>query len=104
MTQRKRTLRRAADRGSEKLTRDRERLFTLSEGGSPERPIGVDVPTLVEITAAAQRCPVCEGALDVSSHDAVTIGGRRLRVARVVCRMCKRARPIYFELKASTLS
>ena len=104
MTQRKRTLRRAADRGAEKLTRDLERLFALGQGGSPERPILVSVPTLVELTAAAMRCPVCEGAFDVASHDAEVVAGRRLRVTRVVCRTCKRARSIYFELKESTLS
>ena len=40
---RKRTARRAEERTRSKLARDLERLYTLGPGGSPERPISVEI-------------------------------------------------------------
>lgn len=101
MSSRKRSVRRAADRTSEKLTRDLERLALLSPGGAPERPIVIETAIAIDNRARATPCPVCGGDVDLEDHTAETIQGVRLRLARVRCRLCKRARNIYFEVKGS---
>ena len=59
---RERTLRRESARKAERLARNRERLFLLELGGSPERPIDVDSAAVVEIRARGVPCPRCERA------------------------------------------
>lgn len=98
MAQRKRAVRRAADRAHEKLSRDLSRLWEAGPGGSPDRPIEVVSPSEVEVRAAAIPCPVCQSTLRVEEHAAETIEGRRLRVARVVCSFCRARRAVYFQL------
>jgi hypothetical protein len=93
--------RRALARSGVKLARDLERLWLLQPGGSAERPIDLASASQVEITARAMPCPVCEGALQVEEHAALTVGAARLRVARVVCQGCGARRDIYFRLGAS---
>ena len=102
MSKRKRTLQRADDRAQQKLGRDLEKLALLAAGGSPERALVITSPAEVEVQAGAARCPVCQGELRVEEHTAETIAGARLRVARVVCVVCRRKRAIYFRL-AGTL-
>lgn len=104
MSTRKRSARRAADRTSEKLTRDLERLALLSPGGAPERPIVIETAIAIDNRARATPCPVCGGDVDLEDHTAETLKGVRLRLAHVRCRLCKRARVIYFEVKGSLLS
>jgi hypothetical protein len=104
MTKRKRTLRRAEDRTQDKLARDLDRLATLGPGGSPERAIVVTSPAEVEVQARATPCPICRGELRVEEHTAETLGGARVRVARVACTFCRARRAIYFRLSATLLS
>jgi hypothetical protein len=99
-----RSARRALERSSAKLVRDIERLYTLQRGGSPERPIDLDSASQVETEAQSMPCPLCERALRVEEHAAVTIGAARLRVARVICTGCGVRREIYFRLFGSTPS
>lgn len=101
MSQRKRAVRRAEDRAQQKLTRDLEKLADLAPGGSPARPIVVASPSEIEVRAAAMPCPICQSALRVEEHTAESIGGVRLRVARVVCSFCRAKRAIYFQLQGT---
>ncbi|MFO0757930.1 MAG: hypothetical protein U0359_15645 [Byssovorax sp.] len=104
MTKRKRSQRRADEREQEKLARDVDRLFALSPGGSPERPLRIDSPAEVEVVARGTRCPRCQGELDLKEHAAETIGKARLRVARLACTFCRAPRVLYFELSQSLLN
>ncbi len=104
MSKRKRTLLRAADRAQQKLAGDLEKLALLAPGGSPERALPITSPSEVEVHARATRCPICEGELDVEEHAAATVAGLRVRVARVVCKVCRRRRAIYFTLAGSMLN
>lgn len=100
MTKRKRAERRAQDRLHEKLAKDLDKLAAHAPGGAPERAIEIASPSEVEVRARATPCPICGGELRVEEHAAETIGGHRLRVAKVVCATCRRARSIYFRLAA----
>jgi uncharacterized protein with PIN domain len=104
VVKRRRAQQRAEDREAQKLARDLEKLADLSEGGSPERAIRISSPAEVEVQASATRCPVCQGELRVEEHTAETLAGARVRVARVVCAVCRRKRAIYFRLAGSTLN
>lgn len=90
--------RRAAGRERQKLVRDLERLARLEAGGSPERPLTIDSPAVVEVRAVAKPCPLCEGPLRLDEHAAEEIDGVRLRVASVTCTLCGVRRSIYFHL------
>lgn len=96
-----RASRRATMRSNVKLVRDLERLWLVSPGGSAERPIDLVSASQVETQATSTPCPLCEGALRVEEHAAVTVGASRLRVAHVVCQGCGVPRSIYFRLGAS---
>jgi hypothetical protein len=104
MSKRKRTTRRQADRETERLARDLERIWTLEPGATPERAVAIASPAEVEVHARAVPCPICRGELRVEEHAAEVIGGARLRVARVVCAACRRPRALYYRLPASTLN
>jgi hypothetical protein len=79
--------------------RDLDRLARRAPGGSPERPLEIDTPPLVEVIAGTTPCPLCHGSFRLDEHAAETIDGRRLRVARVTCTSCGIAREIYFRLR-----
>jgi hypothetical protein len=83
------------------LVRDLDRLARLEDGGSPERPIEIDSPAVVDIRAVSKPCPLCEGSLKLDEHAAVELDGERLRVASVTCTQCGAGRSIYFRLRAS---
>jgi hypothetical protein len=104
MSQRRRAVRRAADREQEKLARDLAKLAAASPGGSPERPIVVASPSEVEVHAAGMPCPICQSPVRVEEHAAETIDGARLRVARVLCSFCRARRNVYFQLASARLN
>lgn len=93
-----RLLRRLRAREQEKLVHDLERLARLEPGGSPERPIVIDSPAIVDVRAEGKDCPLCGGSLKLEEHAAETFDGARLRVARVACTTCGVKREIYFRL------
>lgn len=101
---RKRTARRAEERTRGKLARDLERLYKLGPGGSPERPIPVVSPAEVEVQARSTPCPLCEGELKIEEHLAETFAGRRIRMAKGACAVCRTPRVIYFEIAAARLN
>ena len=98
ITERARTARRAAARASDKLARQRERLFELEPGGSAERPIDVESSSVVEPRAAALECPRCQVGFRVEAHRAPSSPGMRLREAEVSCPRCGQRRSIWFRL------
>jgi hypothetical protein len=104
MAKRKRAERREADRAQQKIARDLEKLAALAPGGSPDRAIVIESPAEVEVRARATPCPVCRGELRVEEHTAETVGGARLRVARVACTFCRAKRAIYFQLAGTMLN
>lgn len=101
---RSRTLRREADRTEKKLLEARMTLSRLEPGGSAERPIEVSTASLVEPTARDMPCPACGGSVRVLDHTAETIGGRRLRVAKVDCARCGTCVLRYFTIAEPRLN
>ncbi len=97
-------MRRAEERARSKLSRDLERLFQIGPGGSPERPLAIVSPSEVEVQARSIPCPICDGELKVEEHTAETVGTARLRVAKVVCTVCRAPRAIYFQLAQARLN
>ncbi|HLV66312.1 MAG TPA: hypothetical protein VKY73_10895 [Polyangiaceae bacterium] len=100
---RARTARRELARAEEKLRIQRERLFQLEPGGTPERPIEVETVAVIEVKAASLACPACGGRVRVQSHEAPTIRGVRLREVRVRCTACGRERSLWFRLVPKAL-
>jgi hypothetical protein len=96
---RPRTVRREEARQVLGLARDRERLFRLEAGGTPERPIDVDSASVVDVRASRVPCPRCGGEQAVKEHAAVGgTHGVRLREARLECRRCGAQRSLWFRL------
>jgi len=104
MSKRNRTLRRAEDRAQQKLAGDLEKLALLAPGGSPDRALTITSPSEVEVLARARRCPICQGELRLDEHAAETVAGVRLRIARMVCAVCRRKRAIYFQLASGMVN
>jgi len=93
-----RTARRRAERDADKLARDRERLFTLSPGGSAERALTVESASVVDTRARSVPCPRCDGEHELLEHKAVQLAGERLREACLRCRRCGSRRSLFFRL------
>lgn len=97
-TPRARSARRAAQRAADELAEQRERLFLLGPGGSPERPIDVESSSVVEPRAQAFECPRCQLPSRVEAHRAPSSPGMRLREAEVCCPRCGKRRSLWFRL------
>jgi hypothetical protein len=102
--ERARSVRRAAERAADKLVRQRQRLFELEPGGSPERPVDIDSPSVVELKAEAFPCPRCATPFRVEAHRAPSSPGMRLREAAVICPRCGSRRSIWFRLTGPSLN
>jgi hypothetical protein len=98
VAKRARAARREEQRAADKLARAREKLFALSPGGTPERPIEAVSASVVEPAARAIRCPRCEGTLRVEEHAVDHAGSATLRVVRARCIACGAPRSIWFHL------
>src|SRR5206468_3818445 len=85
---RSRTERREAERALRKEVAARERLAAAAPGGARDRPIVVASASLVESVARSTPCIQCGGQLELRDHAAPPDGRGRLRVARLVCRLC----------------
>ena len=101
---RARSARREAQRAADKLARQRERLWLLEPGGTPERPIDVESSSVVEPRAATFECPRCQVALRVEAHRAPSSPGMRLREAEVSCPRCGQRRSLWFRLVGESLN
>jgi hypothetical protein len=95
--------RRARAREQAELVRDLEKLSRLEPGGGPDRPLDVESVAQVEVIATSRPCPLCQGGLRLVEHAAETVGGARLRVARLTCTVCGVPRARYFRLAAHAL-
>jgi uncharacterized protein with PIN domain len=93
-----RTLAREAARAERRLAADREKLFLLEAGGTPERPREVGSASAIEPDARSSRCPSCNGEFLIDEHVAVTERGVRLREVRVRCRHCGKRRSLWFKI------
>ena len=87
-----------------KMAKDLEKLAQHAPGGGPDRAIEITSPSEVEGHARATPCPICRGELRIEEHTAETIGGARLRVAKVLCTVCRSRRSIYFRLAGTMLN
>jgi hypothetical protein len=103
-TERARSQRRAAERATDKLARQRERLLELEPGGTPERPIDVESASVVEPRAQSLPCPRCGTPLRVDAHLAPSTPGMRLREVQASCPRCGHRRSIWFRLAGPTLN
>lgn len=102
--QKKRAARRAEERARDKLTRSRQRLQALEEGGSAERPIEVPSASVVETRATAERCAACDTPLGAAAHEAVIVDGARLRKVALTCPRCGLPRTMWFRIIAPALN
>jgi hypothetical protein len=101
---RARNARREAERAAQKLVEQREKLFRLEPGGSPERPLDVESPVLVDLRAAAFHCPRCDAPVQLREHAATNVAGVLLREARVQCPRCASKRSLWFRITGTTLN
>ena len=74
------------------------RLAALEVGGAPERPLEIASASLVETRAERDGCLRCGTRTRVGEHQAVLLGGERLRVARTECSQCGEQRTFYFRI------
>jgi hypothetical protein len=93
-----RAIRRAHARAGEKIAASRERLARLEVGGAPDHPVVVDSASQVEVHALSLRCVRCDGPYRLDEHLAETVGGQRLRIAKLVCVACGTRRSLYFRI------
>ncbi len=99
--ERPRTSRRVRQQKLRRLVRERERLAELEPGGSPERPMEVPSPAVVELRAGAIPCIQCEGALGIEEHAVREVGSELLRLVRARCRTCGTPRELWFRIARS---
>ncbi len=93
-----RALRREQARDAEKLAMQRQKLARLEPGGAPDHPVVVESASQVEVHARSLQCTRCDGSYRVDEHVAETVGGDRLRVAKLVCLVCGARRSVYFRI------
>ena len=96
--------RRQQERSVERLLAERERLFEVETGGAPASAIEVEAPSVIDSRVAARECPRCAGALLLLEQAAVSVGGVRLREARLRCRECGSKRSLWFRLVGANLN
>lgn len=95
---RARVSRRREAREEERAAAARESDARRAHGGSPELPIEIDSPAAIEARALSQPCPRCLGSRQLVSHDAETVDGVRLRVARLRCPRCGTEQRTWFRI------
>jgi len=99
-----RTVRRERERVESRLREDRERLFTLSSGGSPERPLAAASAAVIESHALSVRCPLCSANHELVEHSAHVRNGVRLRETKLRCRQCGSGRSLWFKIVGPSLN
>ena len=99
-----RTERREQERARLKLQTERERLFTLEPGGTPERALEATSAAVIEAHAASVPCPLCGGNQEVTEHTALVHHGVRLRETKLRCRQCGSTRSLWFKIVGVNLN
>jgi len=80
--------------------RDRKKLLDLEPGGRDSNPILVTTAAVIEPKAHSVRCPRCDEAFAIESHDAEVGEHGRLRRVNLECRHCGTTRPLWFRVVA----
>jgi hypothetical protein len=93
---RSRTERRQRERTLRKEVVERERLAAAAPGGARDRPIVVASVAVIESMARSTPCVQCGGELQLQDHAAPE---GKLRVTRMVCRLCHAPREIWFSIE-----
>ncbi len=96
---RRRRERREHQRALRKTIRTTERLAKHLPGATPEHPIEVAAPSVIEIKARAIPCPQCGGELEIRGDRADSTPRGVLRVLELVCRRCHAPRSLWFRVK-----
>ncbi len=97
---RSRTVRRQADREQEKRAAAARKLVTLEPGGAPDRPVELASASVVDTDATSQTCLVCGGSPLLLDHTVLEHQGRRLRVAKLRCKLCGETWARYYRIAA----
>ena len=96
---RSRTDRRAAERALRKEVVERQRLAAAAPGGARDRPIVVATVAVIEPMARSTPCVQCGGELELREHAAPADGQGRLRLIKLVCRLCHTPRELWFAIE-----
>ena len=99
-----RTVRREQARALARLQADRERLFTLEQGGAPGRPLDASSAAVIEAHATSVPCPLCESVQEVVEHSALVHHGVGLREVKLRCRQCGSKRSLWFKIVGPSLN
>ncbi|HEY0462869.1 MAG TPA: hypothetical protein VGC79_01615 [Polyangiaceae bacterium] len=99
-----RTVRREQERAKDRLKEDRERLFALSPGGNPERPLDAASAAVIESHALSVPCPLCGANHELVEHLAHVRSGVRLRETKLRCRQCGSQRSLWFKIVGPSLN
>lgn len=99
-----RNLRRTRERDHEKLALARRKLLALEAGGSAQNPIVVASAAVIEGRAQSIACPDCDGALRVSTHEALSFEGELVREVTLNCRSCAAPLRLYFRIEVARLN
>ncbi len=82
-----------------KRTADLDRLFALGPGGSPQSPIPVPTPVLIQSSAEAMPCPLCAGRLRMHDDEIDRTTEALLRIAHCKCDGCGVPRKMWFRIQ-----
>jgi hypothetical protein len=96
---RSRTERREAERVLRKEVVVREKLAATAPGGARDRPLVVVSASVIESMARSTPCVQCGGELSLQDHAAPADGQGRLRVCRMICRLCHAPRELWFTVE-----
>ncbi len=99
-----RTVRRERERAQNRVQEDRERLFALEPGGSPNRPLEAASAAVIESHALGVPCPRCGGNHELVEHSANVRNGVRLRETKLRCRQCGSQRSLWFKIVGPSLN
>jgi hypothetical protein len=95
---RTRTIKRQARAANDRAVQAKRKLYDLEPGGSPERPIEVPTPALVEPKSKSLACPRCGELFAVDEHAAHADRNGRLREAKLFCHLCGERRSLWFRV------
>ncbi len=94
---RPRVPRRVDERRLRREVREREALAAALPGGTPERPIEVPTPAVIEGRARRAPCPQCGGKLQIEDQAALPQeDGGILREIQMICTRCHVRRSLWF--------
>ena len=84
-----------AERAQRALRSDQETLARMEPGGTPERPLDVPSPSVVESRAIGLGCVYCEGEVKLRAHEAEKVGAQLLRRIETECGACGGTREVW---------